>query len=192
MSFEGGYFSYLRAHLSDNQLDNLVKVSVNTVWFRNATCGGDTLYRTYPDSLIKRNTTNFYHSEQGKPAKIVFDMKGIFSITGIALKSTDTCAYLRTYKFQGSNNRNNWKDILYNSNGDLYRNFNWHSYSFAKVAFRYFRIFQSENQSLSENEKYYFALSGVDFIGSMLKIEKTCQRRAMRPFNYLAYIIIIS
>ena len=192
MSFEGGYFSYLRKYISDNELDNLVKVSANTVWHsNNLSCGGETLYRTYPNSLIKSDATKFYHSNWGVPAKIIFDMKGQFSITGLALRGNTQCSHLRAYSFQGSNDKINWKNIIENNNDDLQYNYNWHSYSFDKVTYRYFRIFQSENASLSMDGVFYFGLSGVDFTGSMVKYARnTCFSKSTR--NYYVLLIIIT
>lgn len=190
MSFEGGYFSYLRKHISDDALNNLVKVTANTVWHYNATCKGDTLIRTFPDSLIKSDVTRIYHSELNIPAKIVFDMKGSFSVTGLALRGSIGCEYLKTYTLQGSNNRREWRDIITNSNDELRFNYNWHNYTFEKQTFRYLRIFQSEDSSLSHHSGFYFALTGVDFVGSMLKyIRNTCQVKTSR--NYLPLIFVL-
>ena len=194
MSFDSGYFSYLRKHISDNELDNLVKVSANTVWNHQETCGGETLYRTYPDSLIKRDATKFYHSQSNTPAKIIFDMKGMFSITGLALRGNTGCEFLVTYTFQGSNDKREWKDIITKSSTDLKYNYQWHSYSFNKVSYRYFRIFQSENASQANSKYFYFSLSGVDFVGSMMKyVKNTCLRRTTHShFIHFIFIVCLS
>ena len=191
MSFTGGYFAYLREHLSDNEIDNIVKVTANSNDGRNETCGEKTFYRTNPSSLIKSDETRFYHSGYGKPAKITFDMHGKFSIKGLALKGSRVCAYLKTYAFQGSNDKTHWNDIIKESNDDLRGNFNWHDYMFDKVTYRYFRIFEDENKSLAGDSGFYFALTGVDFIGSMLKFGKSTCINKMSPAANKYHIVLV-
>ena len=194
MSFPGGYFASLREKYSDGEISDLISVTSNSTWMTQFSCGGSSVYRTFPIALIQRNAANIFHSKRYEIAVIIIDMKTPFSLKGFALRGTQICCCLKSYSFKGSNDNATWNPIKYNSNIDLNSNDNWHNYTFPKARYRYFGIFPDPDASLSAcGSDYYYALSGIDFIKASDNDERgkrTCRIISSFKVHIFIYIFI--
>ena len=185
MSFSGGYFS---------SLTDKISVTSNSTWITDETCGGSTLHRTDPISILQGNPANIYHSKQYQIANIIIDMKRKFTLTGFALRGNTGCCYLKSYSFKGSNNNETWVSLKDNNNEDLKSNYNWHNYTVPKSKYRYYGIFQDPDASKADcGSNYYFSLSGLDFISpnnNKWQGKGTCKRFSMFKAHVFIYIFI--
>ena len=195
MSYPSGYFTELRKKYSNNKISKYIKISTNTSLLGPGTCGIAN-YINYPQCLIQGNESEMYHSEKSKIAKIVFDMNSPFILTGFAIKAiTASCCWLQSYSFKGSDDNQNWNQIIYNNNYDLKNdNDNWHYYPVNVSKYRYFGIFQDPDSNKAYCADYYFVLHAIDLTGFATLIfnkGNTCKQRAETfKLNVFALVLL--